>query len=356
MKKLIVSCFLLVCLLLLTTPFDHHLAEAAQSPTVMKVKTSHTTAVYESNNKRSKKLFHTAAHRHVIVHATTKGGWSYIQDGNRYGYIATTSLTTAPHFRAVVNHPKHAIVRKTPSFSALASKTLQYQTIVNAYDYDAKWTIVSSKETLGFAPKSRIQKVPPIKTGKYSSGIKLKKKRVALTFDDGPNAKYTAQILKTLKRYDVKATFFVTGNNVTKHPAIAKQIVLDGHEIGNHTYSHPKLTAISLKNATAEITKTSNAIEKATGVQPTVFRPPYGAYNNKLVQAAKLPTILWSVDTLDWQHKNPVKLLQIVKRQVTNGSIILMHDTNNGSLNVIKYLQQKDYEIVTVSEILTPVQ
>ncbi|MER1998649.1 MAG: polysaccharide deacetylase family protein [Lysinibacillus sp.] len=326
----------------------------------MKVKVSHTTAVYESNNKRSKKLFHTAAHRHVIVHATTKDGWSYIQDGERYGYIATTSLTYAPHFRAIINHPKHAIVRITPNFSEKASTTLQYPTIVNAYEYDAKWTIVHTNKTLGFAPKNRLKKLPPIKLGKYNSGITTKKKRVAITFDDGPNTKYTPNILKTLEKHNVKATFFVTGNNVTKYPTIAKQIVLDGHEIGNHTYSHPKLTSISLKSATSQITKTNNAIEKATGVQPTVFRPPYGSYNEKIVQAAKMPTILWSVDTLDWQHRNPTKLLQIVKRQVKNGSIILMHDTNNASLkgleDVIKYLQQNNYEIVTVSEILTPVQ
>lgn len=198
----------------------------------------------------------------------------------------------------------------------------------------------------------------PLKVTKYSSGVVTKQKRVALTFDDGPNITYTPAILNTLKKYNVPATFFVTGQNVKRHPQIAKRIVDEGHEIGNHTYTHPKLTHISNTAVKNELQKTNAAIKKATGASPTVFRPPYGAYNQTTITHANLPTILWSIDTLDWKHRNAKKLLQSVKAQVQNGSIILMHDLNNGTKNglesVIIYLQKEGYDIVTVSDILTP--
>lgn len=179
---------------------------------------------------------------------------------------------------------------------------------------------------------------------------------MALTFDDGPNAKVTPQVLAILKKYDAKATFFMVGQNVSKNSAVVKQIYEAGHEIGNHTWDHAKLTALSTANVKQEVDRTSNAIYAAIGQYPTVFRPPYGATNDKVRSVMTMPSILWSIDTLDWKHRNAKKILTYVKASAKDGSIILMHDihqtTANGLENVILYLQKQGYEFVTVSEIL----
>lgn len=179
---------------------------------------------------------------------------------------------------------------------------------------------------------------------------------MALTFDDGPDVKVTPQILAILKKYDVKATFFMVGKNVSRNPATVEKVYESGHEIGNHTWNHPKLTTLTKVNVKQEVDRTSNAIYAAIGQYPTVFRPPYGATSEQVRSVMTMPSILWSVDTLDWKHRNADKILAYVKASVKDGSIILMHDihqsTANGLENVILYLQQQGYELVTVSEIL----
>lgn len=148
----------------------------------------------------------------------------------------------------------------------------------------------------------------------------------------------------------------MVGKNVSRNTAIVKQVYEAGHEIGNHTLSHKKLTTLSIAGVKQEVNGTSNAIYAAIGQYPTVFRPPYGATNEQVRSVMTIPSILWSIDTLDWKHHNPDKILAYVKASVKDGSIILMHDihqtTANGLDNVILYLQKQGYEFVTVSEIL----
>ena len=137
---------------------------------------------------------------------------------------------------------------------------------------------------------------------------------MALTFDDGPDPKVTTKILATLEKYDAKATFFMLGSRVEYYPEIAKDVTNAGHELGNHTWTHPDLTNDSIKKINSEITRTSTIIEKVTGKEANIFRPPYGAINKTVRQQTKLPVILWDVDTLDWKHRNAKQLLSHVKK------------------------------------------
>lgn len=198
---------------------------------------------------------------------------------------------------------------------------------------------------------SEINILTPKKPVKSSSG-----KKVALTFDDGPHPSVTKQILKTLAKYDAKATFFMVGSNVSSYPTLAKEVYNSGHEIGNHTWNHANLTRLSSKQIASQLERTNNAIYNAIGEYPTVFRPPYGAKNNQVVKASDVPVVMWSIDTLDWKYRNSNKLLPMVKSNMHNNAIILMHDihqsTANGLDSVLNYLDQAGYEFVTVSEVL----
>lgn len=182
-------------------------------------------------------------------------------------------------------------------------------------------------------------------------------KRVALTFDDGPDPKVTRQILETLKKYDAKATFFMLGSRVEYYPDIAIEVKEAGHELGNHTWTHSDLTKADAKKISNEINKTSSIIENVTGQKVTAFRPPYGAVNKTVHKQTNLPVILWDVDTRDWEHRNPIQLLDQVKMKTKDGSIILMHDihqsTADGLDAVLAYLKNEGYIFVTASELLS---
>lgn len=182
------------------------------------------------------------------------------------------------------------------------------------------------------------------------------RKLVALTFDDGPHPTVTKQILNLLDKYDAKATFFVLGTQVNKNKEILKAVKEKGHEIGNHSYSHKKLTKLTIKQVENEINSTNKIIKEVTGEEATVMRPPYGSTNKQINKMMKVPVVLWTVDTLDWKYKDAKKLLPMVKKNIHNHSIILMHDihqsTADGLESVLAYLKEEGYEFVTVSELL----
>ncbi|WP_168157254.1 polysaccharide deacetylase family protein [Sporosarcina ureilytica] len=182
-----------------------------------------------------------------------------------------------------------------------------------------------------------------------------KQKRVALTFDDGPDPKVTTRILETLERYDAKATFFMLGSRVEYYPEIAKSVHEAGHELGNHSWTHPDLTKANNDKIASEIDRTTTIIEEVTGQKPEIFRPPYGAFNDNVLNLTDLSMILWDVDTLDWKHRNASQLLSYVKQNTRDGSIILMHDihtsTADGLDAVLAYLAENDFQFVTISEL-----
>lgn len=186
--------------------------------------------------------------------------------------------------------------------------------------------------------------------------IKDNRKRVALTFDDGPHKSVTTQILNILDEFDAKATFFMLGKNIKLYPDIAKDVRSRGHEIGNHTWTHPVLTKLSIDEVKKEYMLTESMIVETLGESSTIFRPPYGATNDTIKGMIPTPSINWSLDTLDWKHRNASKTLQIVKKSMHNNAVILMHDihqpTADGLRAVLKYLQDEGYEFLPVSEVL----
>lgn len=181
-------------------------------------------------------------------------------------------------------------------------------------------------------------------------------KRIALTFDDGPHKNVTDQILMTLQKYEVKATFFVLGQNAAKYPDVVKKADAFGHEIANHTWSHKNLTKLNAQQMRAEIDRANEAICDATGKTPTMYRPPFGALDENVRESIDLTPVLWNIDTLDWQHKTPKKTLANLKAQAKDNGIILMHDIHQQSADaledVILYLKEEGYEFVTTSQLL----
>ncbi len=197
---------------------------------------------------------------------------------------------------------------------------------------------------------------------------------VAITFDDGPNPVYTPQILDILKEKEVKATFFAVGLHVKKYPDIARRIVAEGHDIGNHTYTHKDLVPSTRRMVLAQVHKTDQVIKRVTGVATNLFRPPRGIYSNAvrklLVDEEGYRLILWSLSSTDWRKINPSSILKRVARYIRPGAILLFHDSGalirreGGSREntveslgmVIDYLRDKGYEIVPVSEMIKRIE
>ena len=183
---------------------------------------------------------------------------------------------------------------------------------------------------------------------------------VAMTFDDGPHPKFTPKLLDFLKERGIKATFFVIGKNVTEFPDIAKRIVDEGHEIANHSWTHPQLTKLSPSAFAAEIAQTNEAIEKATGVRPVTMRPPYGAINANLTKRLNeeygLSVILWSVDPLDWKIRKSDHVSSHIIKNAAPGGIILAHDIHASTVDAMPEsfdaLLAKGSKFATVSELI----
>lgn len=190
-------------------------------------------------------------------------------------------------------------------------------------------------------------------------------KYIALTFDDGPHAVYTPQILDILRNNNARATFFVIGKNAESYPELIKREYDEGHEIGNHTFSHPDMNKISVDKAIEEIMKTQSVIEDITGKKPTLFRAPGGVFTDELVleiEELDCKPILWSwrQDTKDWSGNVSVNsIVNGVVNNLQNGDIILFHDFNvEGSPTpkaleeLLPKLKKLGYSFVTVSELL----
>lgn len=203
---------------------------------------------------------------------------------------------------------------------------------------------------------------PPMKDGVVFSGTTACGKKIALTFDDGPHPRKTPEILDILDKYGVKATFFVVGTNAEYYPHLIKEEAERGHEIANHSYSHSRLSEFSAERIKEEIERTDAIIKKASGITPTLFRPPEGKYSENIVKAAAemgKSTVIWTVDTLDWAKTPASVIAENIKNNVTYGSIILFHDFTSKQAHttealeiIIPYLKSQGYEFVTVSELI----
>ncbi len=184
-------------------------------------------------------------------------------------------------------------------------------------------------------------------------------KIVALSFDAAWGNEDTGQLIDIMNKYKVKTTFFVVGSWVDKYPESVKELHDAGHEIMNHSNSHPHMTQISVEKMKEEVTKCDEKIKTITGVKPTLFRAPYGDYNNDVVGAMRETghfTIQWDVDSLDWKNLTANEISDRVLKKVKPGSIVLFHNaalhTPEALPIIIENLQKDGYKIVPVSEII----
>ena len=181
---------------------------------------------------------------------------------------------------------------------------------------------------------------------------------VALTFDDGPSPKYTPLLLDGLKERNVRATFFLLGQNVKENQELVQRMQAEGHLLGNHTYNHVQLNKIPETTARQEILKTNNEIYEATGKYPEYMRPPYGAWKKNMELCVEMLPVFWDIDTLDWKSQNVDAILKAAGEEPEDGSIILMHDEYQTSVEaallLVDRLKEKGYEFVTVYELIVP--
>jgi peptidoglycan/xylan/chitin deacetylase (PgdA/CDA1 family) len=183
---------------------------------------------------------------------------------------------------------------------------------------------------------------------------------IAMTFDDGPSEKLTPELLDILAVHHIHATFFVIGQNVVHAPEILQRAVREGHEIGNHSWSHPAFGKMSDAAVRREIQKTDDAIRVAIGHSPTLLRPPYGSITARQKQWIHSEfgyrIILWDVDPLDWKRPGREVVMNRIVRETRPGSIILSHDIHPGTIKAMPetfdQLQAKGFKFVTVSELI----
>lgn len=203
--------------------------------------------------------------------------------------------------------------------------------------------------------------------GRTFIGEKHGSKRLALTFDDGPNDPYTLRLLDVLARHEVKATFFVIGKYVERRPDIVRSIAAAGHEIANHTFSHPNLIFCGAGEVRREIQQCESAIRAAAGITTRLFRPPWGGRlpgTLRTIRSAGYEPVLWSATSYDWSAKSAEQIVHHVRRQVRGGELILLHDGDHKhpdgdrSLSIqatdelVRGYRQDGYEFVTVGGML----
>src|SRR6267378_3364575 len=183
---------------------------------------------------------------------------------------------------------------------------------------------------------------------------------IAMTFDDGPSATLTPKLLDLLAAHHIKATFFVIGENVAEHPEIVARAAREGHEIGNHSWSHPNLVKMSEEAVRSQLRRTDDAIKSATGVRPTLLRPPYGSITARekrwIHDEFGYQIILWDVDPNDWKRPGPAVVRTRILKETRPGSIVLSHDIHPGTIEAMPStfvaLEAKGFKFVTVSELI----
>lgn len=182
---------------------------------------------------------------------------------------------------------------------------------------------------------------------------------LAITFDDGPHPGYTLRLLEVLKSRNIKATFFLVGKQAEKYPALVRAIQRDGHEIGNHTFSHVDLTRLSFRDMNTEYRACSDVLRSITGIEPKLCRPPGGNFNNAVIQAAVdngMTTVFWTNDPGDYARPTAKVLAERAMANLRNGSILLFHGGIEETLDCLPilfdYADSKVFEWETVSDVL----
>ncbi len=201
--------------------------------------------------------------------------------------------------------------------------------------------------------------------------VKTDKKRIAITFDDGPSPNWTPKILDELKKADIKATFFMIGHHVQKYPQVAKRVVEEGHEVGNHGYAHSVVLYYKPAEIEEEIKYTEHVIQEITGYTTKIFRPPKAWLRTAIkdkIKSMGYNVVLWSLNAKDWVSFNHKYTVKYLSSRVRNGDILLFHDSGNVFTTeggdrtqtvkaiglLVETLRKKGFEFVTTEELIQP--
>ena len=184
-------------------------------------------------------------------------------------------------------------------------------------------------------------------------------KCIAITFDDGPHGKDTERLLDELKKRDIKATFFLIGENIEQsdnNKELVKRMHEEGHLIGNHTYSHINIKSVGCDKALSEVSRTNEIIQDITGEKVVYIRPPYGLYDEKFLDNISMVPVLWTIDPDDWDTSNVSRIVKNVVDNASNRGIILLHDCYDSSVTaaveIIDQLTKRGYHFVTADQII----
>ena len=220
--------------------------------------------------------------------------------------------------------------------------------------------LARAEDTVSSPPAEKPQPATPAEPPTTFSLVHVDGPYIAMTFDDGPSEKLTPRLLNLLAAHHIKATFFVIGQNVVEHPEIVQRAAREGHQIGNHSWSHPNLGKMSDEGVRRELQKTEDAIKSATGARPTLLRPPYGSISVRqkkwIHDEFGYQIILWDVDPLDWKRPGPAVVSNRIIKGTRAGSIVLSHDIHPGTIeampSTLDQLEAKGFKFVTVSELI----
>jgi peptidoglycan/xylan/chitin deacetylase (PgdA/CDA1 family) len=207
---------------------------------------------------------------------------------------------------------------------------------------------------------ARATRATPEEPGITFNSVHVDGPYIAMTFDDGPSETLTPKLLDLLAAHHIKATFFVIGENVAEHPEIVARAAREGHEIANHSWSHPNFGKMSDESVRHQLQQTDDAIKNATGKRPTLLRPPYGSITARekrwIHDEFGYDIILWDVDPYDWKRPGPAVVRARILKETRPGSIVLSHDIHPGTIEAMPStfdeLEAKGFKFVTVSELI----
>jgi peptidoglycan/xylan/chitin deacetylase (PgdA/CDA1 family) len=248
------------------------------------------------------------------------------------------------------------------TFSAISiggENFIRLRELSRVFNFNVSWSVINSSVVLSLDGDTA-EFTTIVSEGPGSNLRILDNSRpvVALTFDDGP-ARTTSAVLDTFDTYGAVATFFVLGSRITGRYATMQRIRNDGHEIGNHSWSHRSLPSLSQAEIRNEFLRTNTAIMEAVGFEPTLFRPPFGALDSRVIATARdlgMPIIRWSVDPMDWERRNADAVYNAVMSRVQDRDIVLLHDIHQSTADAVERLVpsliNQGYQLVTVSQLM----